>query len=259
MADKKIPIKPSDMERLREFMRQEEAKFDAANPSDEELVELERQLEDSARRLSRKTPGTLPSHEDEMKRNWAAIERKMQAPAEVLPLVRKQRNKVLPWIGVIAAAALVMIMIRPRPGDDVGTMSDSQVTMKGNTANTTKTDCEVDVRSLTGSPVKPSSDGLGFVGTAGTEVEVSVRCHASGFLQVKLTGPEAEHLLNTAVTNGERQRILRGGKIAGISLQSSKPWSISLVLTDRAYPEGQTEPQGETVLWQDTITVRAQE
>ena len=49
MADKKITIKPSDMERLRELMRQEEEKLDAADPSDAELAAMEEEpLDDTA-------------------------------------------------------------------------------------------------------------------------------------------------------------------------------------------------------------------
>ncbi len=267
MADKKITIKPSDMERLRELMRQEEAKLDAANPSDAELSEWEDRLEDSVRKLAHKTPGTLPSHTEEMDRNWAALQEKLkQAPktvqesqkaADVLPLKRPSKNKMLPYLGLVAAAALVFIMVRPQNSEDTLTMNEQTVQIKGTSGQAAAADCEVDVAALDGSSVLPASNGMGFVGNAGADVEISFRCSSSGSMRAEASGPETL-TLNTAVTNGERQRILREGQIARFPLQSGKPWSISLVLTDKELSKDAVVPQ-DPILWQDTITVGARE
>jgi hypothetical protein len=267
VADKKITIKPSDMERLRELMRQEEAKLDAANPSEDELSEWEDRLEDSVRKLAQKTPGTLPSHTDEMNRNWAAIQDKMSKsapavqdapkPADVLPLKRPNKNKMLPFFGLVAAAALVFIVVSPQSSDETLTMNDQNVQTKGTAGQAAVADCELDVAAWDGSNVVPSANGLGFVGNAGAEVEISVRCSSSGFMRVEAKGPESL-TLNSAVTNGERQRILRGGQIARFPLQSGQPWSISLVLTGKELSKDAVAPQDQ-ILWQDTITVGARE
>ncbi|HET9240535.1 MAG TPA: hypothetical protein VFO10_24945 [Oligoflexus sp.] len=267
MADKKITIKPSDMERLRELMRQEEAKLDAANPSDTELNEWEDRLEDSVRKLAQKTPGSLPTHTDEMNRNWSALQDKISKaapvvqdtpkPADVLPLKRPNKNKMLPFLGLAAAAALVFIMVRPQSSDDALTMNEQNVQIKGTAGQTAAADCELDVAALDGSSVVPTANGLGFVGNVGADVEISVRCSSSGFMRVEAKGSESL-TLNTAVTNGERQRILREGQIARFPLQSGQPWSISLVLTGKELSKDAVVPQDQ-ILWQDTITVGARE
>jgi hypothetical protein len=267
VADKKITIKPSDMERLRELMRQEEAKLDAANPSDAELSELEDRLEDSVRKLAQKTPETLPSHKEEMDRNWAALQEKMKAapkdtqepqkPANVLPLQRPSKNKMLPFLGFAAAAALLFVMVRPQGSDDRLTMDETNVQIKGTSGQAAVADCELDVAALDASTVTPAANGMGFVGNAGAEVEVSFRCSSSGSMRAEVSGPETM-TLNTAVTNGERQRILREGQIARFPLHSGQPWSISLVLTDKELSKDSQVPQDQ-VLWQDTITLGARE
>ncbi|WP_141731443.1 hypothetical protein [Oligoflexus tunisiensis] len=265
MADKKITIKPGDMERLRELMRQEEEKLDAANPSDAELSEWEDRLEDSVRKLARKAPETLPSHSEEMDRNWAALQEKLkqtpkaapepQKPADVLPLNRPRKNKMLPFIGVAAAAAMIFVMVRPQ-GENL-TMNEKNVQIKGTAGEAAAADCELDATAGDGSTVTPAANGLGFVGDAGADVEVSFRCSSSGFMRADIQGPETLTLI-TPVTNGERQRILRDGQIARFSLQSGKPWSISLVLTDKELSKDTVVPQDQ-ILWQDTITLGARE
>lgn len=267
MADKKITIKPDDMERLRELMRQEEAKLDAANPSDAELSQWENRLEDNLRKLAQKTPETLPSHTEEMDRNWAALQEKLkkapkaveepQKPADVLPLKRPSKNKMLPFLGGVAAAALVFMMLRPQVSDDSLTMNEQNVQIKGTAGQVAAADCELDVTSLDGSTVVPAADGMGFIGNSGAEVEISFRCSSSGFMRAEVQGPESV-TLNTKVTDGERQRILREGQIARFPLQSGKPWSISLVLTDKELSKDTVVPQDQ-ILWQDTITVGARE
>lgn len=267
MADKKITIKPGDMERLRELMRQEEEKLDAANPSDAELSQWESRLEDSVRTLAEKTPESLPPLKDEMDRNWAALQQKLkqapqaapelQKPATILPLNRPSKNKMLPFLGLAAAAALVLIMVRPQSVDEKLTMNEQKVQIKGVSGQTATADCELDVASIDGSSVTPAADGMGFVGAAGTEVEISVRCNSSGFMRTELQGPESQTLI-TPVSSGERQKILRDGQIARIELQSGKPWSISLVLTNKEFSKDEAVPE-DHILWQDKISVGARE
>jgi hypothetical protein len=263
VADKKITIKPSDMERLRELMRQEEAKLDAANPSDAELSQWEDRLEDSVRKLADKTPGTLPSHTEEMDRNWAALQEKLkqapkaaqepQKPADILPLKRPSKNKMLPFLGLVAAAALVFIMVRPQTSDDNLTMNEQHVQIKGTRGKAYAADCELDVAALDGSSVVPAANGQGFVGNDETDVEISFRCSSSGVMRAEIKGPESM-TLNTAVTNGERQRILREGQIARFPLKSGQPWSISLVLTDKELSKDAVVPEDQ-ILWQNTIEI----
>ncbi|MDQ3233299.1 MAG: hypothetical protein M3Q07_15895, partial [Pseudobdellovibrionaceae bacterium] len=237
-------------------------------PSDAELAQWEQRLDDSVRKLAQKTPDTLPSHTEEMDRNWADLQHKLkQAPkasqethkaADVLPLTRRPaKNKTLPFLGLIAAAALVFIMVRPQTSDDNVTMNDQNVQVKGTSGSATAADCELDVAALDGSTVSPAANGQGFVGAVGTDVEISFRCSSSGFMRTDVQGPESQTFV-TPVINGERQRILSDGQIARFSFQSGKPWSISLVLTDKELSKDTTVPQ-DHILWQDTISVGARE
>jgi len=280
VADKKITIKSDDMNRLRELMRQEEEKLDKANPSDAELTEWEDRLEDSVRQLAKKVPTPLVPHDDEMARNWKRIQSLMNSDlgkttgetpstksADIIPL-HKKRGKALPWLGLLAAAALVMIIVRPGADDRSATMDEAQVRFKGNTQGQKQADCEVDATAVGGQIISPTDDGQGFQGPEKADVQVTVRCKSSGFLQVVVQGPQAETLRNIPVEAGQRQGILRLGKIASFSLQRANPWVMTLVLSDQAFTEDQAVPQSETevdgpnqslILWLDRILMRAQE
>jgi hypothetical protein len=280
VADKKITIKSDDMNRLRELMRQEEEKLDKANPSDAELTEWEDRLEDSVRQLAKKIPQPLAPHDDEMARNWDRIQSRMHSDlgktsgqnpstrsADIIPFNKKPR-KALPWLGLLAAAALVMIMVRPGTEDQSTTMDGDQIRLKGNTQGQKQADCEVDATAVGGQNISPTDDGQGFQGPEKADLQVTVRCKSSGFLQVLVQGPQAATIRNIPVEADQRQGILRDGKIASFPLQTATPWVMTLVLSEQAFSEDQAVPQSETevdgqnkthILWLDRILLRAQE
>ncbi len=281
VTDKKFTITSKDADRLRELMRQEEAKLDKANPSDAELLEWEARLDDSVRNLSKKIPTTLPRPEDEMNRNWNAIQSLMASEVKVLATETahaqtsnvvafkpKKRKTVLPWLGIAAAAALVLIMVRQGQNENPMPMDESHIQLKGNTGSVSKANCDVDATADDVQSIQPASDGLGFTGKDQARAQITVRCYSDGFLQLRFEGPEAGTLRNIPMVSGQRQGIVRDGKMMIFPLQPGVPWVLNFFLTDRQFAADEALPQSESdvanskdyqVLWHDQISVRVQE
>lgn len=273
--DKKIKIKAEDMERLQSLLREEEARFDAINPSDAELEEMEKELQQKLKRMA-------AGHSGEMAQSsWAAKEKlpqfeassafspdqnDLEKPYNVVPL-RKKPLKWATWGGALAAAALALFVVVPALEKPQPDANDSLMVSKGSSSSLSAR-CEITVLQ-TGDGngnITPAEDGMGYQGPAGTAFQLNVRCDRPGFLSVQIDGPVPLSLRNLPLVPGESKGILHEGKLATFVLQYQSAWVISGLLSDReisseaALPRSESEAQSvigsASLLWFDRIAVK---
>lgn len=270
MSDRKITLDPKDVESLRLLVKKEEARFDEADPSDEELELMERALEARLRKLAAKQSENPPASR-EIEQNWQAIQEKMQQTnrrgdtreeeARVLPF-KEQRVQALVWMGAFAAAALTLLVVVPRLHQE-NEAGLPQFVEKGSTP-AFAADCELDARAKDGSvEVSISDDRMGFLGPAGTTVQLSIRCSHEGFLQVSVGGQAG--IRNLAITSGITQDVTQAETAFQPVIRENAPLVLSFVLTEQALPEQAALPTSEAeaerlqsskVLWFDTVELK---
>lgn len=255
-------------------MQEEEKRLDKLDPSDAELQIWEAKLEQSIRRELGKQ-SSQDSDPDALQRNWEKIQESMSA-SQIVPLTedkasqplsfrRKNKFLLLPWLGGIAAAALLLILVKPKPEDRTLPMDSAGTNFKGTAVSGMQADCELDASAVDGSLIEPIPDGTGFQGPSGAMFGLSLRCSHDGFLQVQVDGSNSSFIRNIPVKAGLRLEILRDGQPAHFLLQTQKTWNFRLLLSQSAFLDNQSlppdgiEPKGDQVLWMDTILVRGKE
>lgn len=246
------------MDRLKSLMREEELRFDAANPSDAELEEMEHALQQKLKSLAGARSEVLTQPVPEQ------IDR--GETHKVVPL-RKKPLKWGNWALALAAAALALFVVVPALQNPESDPNDSLMVSKGNSSSLSAR-CEISIlQTADGSgTILPSADGMGYEGPAGTAFQVTVRCDRPGFLNVWIEGSGKFSFRNLPVTAGETRGILHDGKLASFVLQSQSPWVISGLLSDReitseaALPGSETEAKNilgsASLLWFDRIAVK---
>ncbi len=231
MDHRKIVLDPEDLKKLEALLKAEENAVDQM--SDAELEAAEKALEQRIRNLAKNSPIATADAD----KNWEKIQTKMDAAvpvSNVISLEAKRKSFAWPALGMLAVAALALIVITPKLRQNQQNPSDlSQLQTKGLEGSGEMTNfCDVEIRGRNGETIPAAGNGQDFIISPKEGFQISFKCDADGFLQVWSNGPSAIEFRNIPV---EREK--RTGRELRIVLGPNAAESVGLALTKEQIPE----------------------
>ncbi len=279
VTEKKLIFDSKDVERLRKLLIEEESKLDALNADDNQLGQLEAELEQKFKQLHKQLPTDLSSKREQetYQRNLQQLEKRIKELPQSTDKTPEKSGQVLwfgrspktmaPWLGVVAAAALLMLFVRPNQNQDsVGI--DSQMQFKGTGEGLAQAECELDASDETGRNLEILASGMGFLAPASRTIILSTRCSRDGFIQVLFTGAQPSELRNLPSRSGNKSQLTKDGNLIKFALQSKDDWSMNIVLTEKEVATDSdwnrlfdaVEPSSDAgILWRDQISVKVKD
>ncbi|SMF79326.1 hypothetical protein [Pseudobacteriovorax antillogorgiicola] len=250
MKTKKVHLSSEDKKKLLQLMAEEEKKLDALNLSDDELANEEQQLSQDLSRLLSDAPdeATLTESSPNQQQNWQRIQEKLSAkPATELPIssnvvnLEKHRSKgSWRWMGgMVAAAALVLIVVNQQPGPVSQDAGYSGFKGQGHDG---QIDC--DYKFVAGGDLDVEN-GI-FLVPQGQPVNLEMDCRgsSSGYVHLRIAGDVTVSQVINARIDSAKGYVTDAGEVVAIDIDEMT--TATIFVTAEPVAEGIQLPSSFT-------------